>query len=417
LSDPAYIALLALLLVASWRLAAIIAGRSPALIELTFWIFVYVWCALAPLSQMFPEKWPLLGSYSASTRAEAAAITVIGVGCWWIGYHRTSRRQWTSAERPVSMRRVEALGVLGAVVGLAAILKLGVPKFFSSRDQLSRAIENLAGGGPAQAQLVFCLITVPPTLALFLLLRQRSVSGAAFDSRTRLLVSALALIVLVTTNPVGNARYLSGSVLMALLVIRNKNFRAPFVRRVSSLVILLAVLLVFPIASVSRFADSTPQTRIRLDRELFQHGDYDAFQQTQNGVVYVDGHGASMGRQLAGVALFFVPRQLWPGKPEPTGTVVGRDAGYSFLNLSSPAWIEGYVDFLWVGAALVGLGLGALAGRLERALLDGGTSVWGAIAPLYIGYQITILRGSLLGVVPYIALWCVFAMAVTSRRR
>ena len=148
---------------------------------------------------------------------------------------------------------------------------------------------------------------------------------------------------------------------------------------------------------------------------MFQGGDYDAFQQTMNGVVYVDRHGFRSGRQLLSTALFFVPRQVWTSKAEPTGTIIGRDAGYDFLNLSSPAWIEGYIDFSWIGVFAFGFILGLLAGRLERALVESGSSVWSAIAPLYIGYQIIILRGSLLGVVPYLALWCLFAFLVSSR--
>lgn len=315
----------------------------------------------------------------------------------------------------VDPRKVHYLGILGLLLALGAIGVLGPSTFFSSRQELQDAIDRAVGGGPAQAQLFMGLVIVPPTLALFLLLWGRNAIGWRRTAAADILMAALLLVVATVANPIVNSRFLSGSVIVALLVGSSRRVGTTrFSRQIGSAV-LVAVLLVFPIADFARFADGGTSKEFGLDRTLFTGGDYDAFQQTMNGVRYVEVRGVSDGTQAIGAALFWVPRQAWAGKPEPTGVVVARDAGYTFLNLSSPAWLEGYVDFLWIGAFAFGLLLGMISARLDRGFYERTFSIWASLAPLYIGYQIIILRGTLMGVIPVLVLWALLTAAVTRR--
>jgi hypothetical protein len=412
-----YLVSAGLLVASAWNISSVVTHVQPRLVLLTFWLFVYIWLGLAPLSQMYPVRWPLAGQYVETELLTASLVTLLGVLAWAAGYGWRVRRPAIEATRVVDYKRVRVLAIVGIVIGVAAIARFGPGAFFSSRQEFQDAVESAAGGGPAQGQLLMGLVIVPPTLALFLMLWGRNAIGWAGTTSMRLLTIGLAVVVLVVANPAVNSRFLSGSVIIAMLVATSRRVGSTrFSRQVGS-AILVALLLVFPIADFARFADSASGKELGFDRGLFLSGDYDAFQQTVNGVRLVERSGTSAGSQTLGVALFWVPRQVWPGKPEPTGAIIGRDAGYSFVNLSSPAWVEGYVDFLWVGAAAISFALGVLAARLDRAFYGRRFSVWASVAPLYIGYQVIILRGTLMGVVPVLALWAFLTLLVTKRAR
>lgn len=89
---------------------------------------------------------------------------------------------------------------------------------------------------------------------------------------------------------------------------------------------------------------------------LINKPDFDVYQQIVNGLAYFETAGVSLGRQLAGAALFFVPRAMWADKAIPTGDLVGWASGYAFTNLSAPPALEGLVDFGVPGALAVTVG-------------------------------------------------------------
>ena len=83
---------------------------------------------------------------------------------------------------------------------------------------------------------------------------------------------------------------------------------------------------------------------------------YDAF--INIGVVFehVEKNGLSYGFQMLSAFLFFVPRSLWPEKPDASGMIVGdylvENHGYTFTNLANPFIAEGYLNFGIVGIIL-----------------------------------------------------------------
>jgi hypothetical protein len=106
------------------------------------------------------------------------------------------------------------------------------------------------------------------------------------------------------------------------------------------------------------------------------------------------------------VATFWVPRALWSEKPENTGLLIARDTNFPNENLDSPLWAEGFIDFGWLGVALV-LGLfGLVSASLDQRYLvarrGGAVVVGGAVpvilivAPVFAAYEAILIRGSLL---------------------
>jgi hypothetical protein len=83
-------------------------------------------------------------------------------------------------------------------------------------------------------------------------------------------------------------------------------------------------------------------------------GDYnfDAFQMMFYTTVYTDKMGYSLGNQLLLPAFFWVPRSIWTSKPLGSPDIVAAHAGFASLNVSSPLWTEGYINFSIPGVFL-----------------------------------------------------------------
>jgi hypothetical protein len=140
------------------------------------------------------------------------------------------------------------------------------------------------------------------------------------------------------------------------------------------------------------------------------------FAQVHTAVEYVDRDGHRFGRQLLGSALFLVPRTLWTGKPVDTGDLMHDAVGYpTRLNQSSPLWTEFYVDGGFLLVILGFLGYGWISARLQRRLDEQHPFSLGAVlVPILAGYQLYVLRGSLLGATPRLAVLLGLVFLTTS---
>ncbi len=98
-----------------------------------------------------------------------------------------------------------------------------------------------------------------------------------------------------------------------------------------------------------------------FSREDFSRGymslNYDAFANMGVGIEIVADRGLSWGWQLLSGVLFFVPRTIWPGKPDASGLVIGNHIidkyDYHFANLSNPYVSEGYMNFGYLGIIIM----------------------------------------------------------------
>src|SRR5690606_37951026 len=137
----------------------------------------------------------------------------------------------------------------------------------------------------------------------------------------------------------------------------------PFTAAALALVLGLAV--AFPYTDYFRYDEPEPLNLGTLADQYVGNGDYDAYQQMQTGVDFVRERGLAPELAL-GPPLFFVPRAVWPDKPDDAGAVLGTYAGYTYTNLSSPLWIETY---LWGGLPMVALAF-LLLGLAQRRVDD-----------------------------------------------
>ena len=156
-----------------------------------------------------------------------------------------------------------------------------------------------------------------------------------------------------------------------------------------SLFFLFALLIVFPLSNMFRFSNSflSLEAIVSNARHImngtYNTGNYDAFQMFSAGIQYARIEGYSLGYQMLGVLLFFVPRSIWKTKPIGTGAeVIVHLNNASFSNVSMPLIGEGYVNFGVLGVLIFGIVTGALCSKYDKKYWDS-PYAYGTISFIY----------------------------------
>ncbi|MFE6622086.1 hypothetical protein [Streptomyces sp. NPDC057740] len=406
-------------------LTRVLTDTSVRLVAFGFWLFVYVWLGLAPLAMLATDAYPLEYRTGESTAFAAAVLSEVGLLAYSAGVALAATREGARSTvfEPMLSRRLAPLPVLllcGISLVLAAVLipgqEGGVGAFFTSRQALRQS-----GADPdlAHALRVWAL-AVPAFWAAVGLVHLPRLSGGdrlLRATRWMLLPLLLALNVLVN-NPISRPRFWAGTVLLVLLF-SWRRFSTPRAFRVTAVALTAVVLFAFPYSDYFRYDEREVVHVVALAEQFSSNMDYDAFQQMQTGIDYVQENGFSPSAVL-GPVLFMVPRSMWPDKPQTTGIELAQYAGYDFHNLSAPLWIESY---LWGGAPCVVAVfclLGAAGRRMDdiRARLrDRHGTLAALLVPAYAFYQLIFLRGSLMAIVGPLLLLMTVPLLITRAAR
>jgi hypothetical protein len=391
----------------------VVGSRIRRLFEMVIWLYVYVFFGIAPMIQMrlgadtdtTPFIKHSLDWYTTGIVLGGCFVFALGVFSTWGRTAMVGR-----PARGVSPTRANLLTLAVLVLFAYYVSRVGFTSLFLSRTGLDlirgtiwpdKTINSLIVGGTSMGLLV-------STIAQMYVRRQRKALGLP---RPWLLpfVSFVALFVCV--NPINSARYIFGTVMLAMLGAFGAYSTVKRFRLVS-LGAVFGMVYLFPIADMFRRSlDPTAKSQNPLESML--SGDFDSFSQITNTVDYVNEYGITWGNQILGVLFFWVPRSVWPDKAIDTGTLIGEFKVYFFKNLSAPLWAELYINGGWILLLLGMLGLGVAVARLDRrgeAVLaaTGQPSLVACILPFYL---LIVLRGSLLQSVAFmsvIAIACIF---------
>jgi hypothetical protein len=404
-------------------LTRVLTAASVRLVALGFWLFTYVWLGLAPLAMLATDTYPETYRTGESTAFAATALIELGLLAYSLGSALAGRRAGgrSLVWEPLLSRRLAPVPVLilcALSLVLAALLiprQGGLGVFFTSRQALreSGSMKDEAAPG-----LGIWLLSAPAFWALVALLHlPRLKAGDRFLRGVRwLLLPVLLGLNAVVNNPVSRPRFWAGTVLLVLLFSWSR-FSRPRAFRLAAAGLTAVVLLVFPYSDYFR-NDKREAIQVVSPAEQFTTNmDYDAFQQMLTGVDYVKDTGFSPSAAL-GPALFAVPRAVWPDKPQAVGITLAQYARYQFQNLSAPLWIESY---LWGGAPVVAAVfclLGAAGRRMDdvRQRLRGRRATLAVVlVPAFAFYQMILLRGSLLAVIPPMALLLLPPLFISAR--
>lgn len=398
-------------------------GFNP--VELTFWLFQYCWLVVPAGYQLTTghPAWSDWDRYSDSVLVQRSiAVYTAGVATYLlvqvVRRRRTGREPDEvavsgSADAPDDetratwlargFRRAAFVCTAGAFVLLpyAVVTAGGIGAFFSSRSERASAIDANLGstGGPATflaGQLPSALSVAGFVLAVC---AWRVARAARVVVPTRLLVTLGTVALVLYCNPTSNTRVVSltaiGAALLVVFWPTGKN-----IATVLSLGIVVALLVVYPLASVFR-NDRVASTYEYSLSEQFSTYDFDGFQQIVNSVEYADQGYQARGEHVASALLVFVPRSVWPGKAEPASIEVAQHRGYWFADLSLPMPIELYIDVSLVGMLVGMAAMGAVSCVLDDAYRRRGYGPAAVLAPVLAVAQVGLLRGPLGSQAPF----------------
>jgi len=422
--NEAWVAQTITVVVCGGALAAVLTAETLMPVQLCFWTFSYIWLAMAPLGMLTRDTYPWGLRVSDGVAFTASGVVLSGV-LIYVGAAMVARTYmagraltvggdeprphlpgWLSnlvhtftARRLVWNRVVVLCGVSYLLAAALVPRSGGVGAFFQSREAANEATAAATGSsGGAGAALLNWGLSVPPFWALLALLHMPA-PGPTFNARfgRRVLITMMVALNLIVNNPISQPRFWAGTVLLSLLFTSRK-MASVRLFRFAGITLLASLVLLFPLADYFRYEKAPQLDTSGVATQLTTNPDYDAYQQIQAGVVLVHGVG-HQPKALVGPPLFWVPRSIWPGKPEDTGVVIAKFVGYTFLNLSSPLWVETYVWGGLFGTFVVFALLGLLSRRADYAFhrhrFDRTHLASIVVVPLAF-YQFIILRGSLL---------------------
>lgn len=398
------------------RYSWLVAVAPSRLYEVVVWLFTYVFLGLAALAQMRSGRYPgTTPDIDPSLNGRTMAVVFVGSAAFALGLALSAPPR-TTTSRPAPRMSNHRLLLFTALVLLFSAYyasRIGVGTLFSTRAERT-ALEGATFSNDTLLAVVKAAATLPIVVAFSGLLRlrqQRRADGRAGPSVLPALVLAVMVVVV---SPLSSPRYLFGTAALAVLVALGAT-ATPTRTRWFVLLLAAGLVLVFPYADATRRPGEA--TVVSGPAQTLSSSDFDAFDQINNGVAYVEAKGTTAGRQALGAVLFWVPRSVWEDKPQDTGILLADFRDYSVTNLSAPLWAELFINGSWVllGAGMLGLGL--LVRRLDRH--DGrGADPYerGVLADVLPFYLIIMLRGSLLQSMAGFAVLAVSARFVTERR-
>lgn len=410
--DPLYLTSLSFIGVIAVAMITFEALRAPFSLHLAHWVFVYIFFFTAPLIQykvgMFP--WRRLSSADTDTLLAINLALLLWCGTW-IAARLVQERGVFRFSVPLGPR-VSELSVLftlvlalGATVYLISVL--GGDALFVRAGYKETLNETFSTSGASLTMdKLLRGVTVAAAAGTLWLMSKRQVP---LPVRLGMLVASLAVL-FVANFPLGSGRYWFGAVYLglALSVIGGRLKSGwPFV-----LLLVGGLLIVFPAVGDARDADSVPQavSYVLEDssrEEPLATGDFDAYAMVGYTYEYMsEGSGITYGQQLLGPLLFFVPNEVWPGKPSGSGWTVALERNLSFDNVSSSPLAEGMINFGWIGVPIFALAFSLLFAAIDasykRARSEAKNSLLCFLYPFWIGFSLLLLRGDLLSSTAFI---------------
>lgn len=406
----------------SARVTVNLLSERPSILGGMYGVFVYMNFGLATLMQVPFDAffWPT--SYSDSVLIQAYACVGLGCIAFELGFFAARNKKSNSSGllnsilyRRCSAKRLNLVCIFAVPIVAFLIVLTGVySSLFVSRSEVSVYSSSLIASSSlyviADNALRFIPTAVAVLIGSFLTDTLRSRRGrevGAWPSFMYILFFLFyAIVSMLISNPISSPRLWVATCWGAILVVIF-NYIGVDSRRYFPVFLLLAYVLVFPFADHFRHSLDSDKAQAFFDKGLIngisdnlRNGDFDGYQQIANTIVITDMNGYGLGYQVLGSLLNFIPRSMWGGKPEGTGVYIAIESGYSFHNLSSPLWAEGFVDFSWPGTFLYLLICGYVFSLLDKGGYGGGGMLCVVVSAVFSCYTIIFLRGAMIFTAP-----------------
>lgn len=388
--------------------------RGVRPVALIYFMFSLTWLGIGPAyqlshGQMAWGDFTLLGDQTLVNMA--LLVNLLAPVAFLTGSEVGKRHRVGNIRSPATISRsVEPRFVwlyIAACVMLApfAIQAAGgLGNMFETRSARSSAILSegisVATSGGLRVALVSILPAALSVAAAVLasINARRDWEVGLFRRSSLLPLGASLGLLVVFCNPFSNTRFIAilafGSV--AIILLRPISLNAG---RLFALIAFFATAIIYPLADVFRHGLDA-STSIESGTQAFASNDFDGFQQIANSVLYVEDQGHSWGHYIASALFYFVPRSIWSDKATPASIDVASNRGYYFTNLSLPFPAEVYLEYGFLGIALIMMALGYFCARSDNAWQSGKFTRLAMLAPILSVAMLGFMRGPLGSLAP-----------------
>lgn len=206
-----------------------------------------------------------------------------------------------------------------------------------------------------QGAIVFYSTLVASSILIF----SSYINKKVFSNIDLILIITIILIEIILCNPFNAPRFvLIGTWLPVFFIL----FKGVPDHKLIYIAAYFSIIILLPILSISsRFGLSGillyPIDDVLSDAIRIPYADL--FDTMTYLVRYTENNGFTLGKNTLGMILFFVPRTLWPDKPDVIGIKIGEELVYlansGTENLSLFPGAEMYMDFWYFGPIIAGI--------------------------------------------------------------
>jgi len=301
-----------------------------------------------------------------SSYMEAAALALMSGVCFYIGYGSMRGRRLSldllTRIRMVSVRHRQLAILIPCVIIL--VLAICLVNFYSFNAY--KILLRGYGEEEEQSAMAYSLINYVARPLIFNLLFLGALIISRRKHKSWLKILGLCLLAVLLVSPIGIPRSLAGALYIPLaMMVFMPRYNSKYTQLC---VVIIAILFLAPLADVFRFLNSE-NTDVDLGSNFnlsyIFAGHFDAF---HNLTQVIELKYKSEGWQVIGILLFWVPRDLWAGKPQGTAVDFADYSGMSHENISFPLPAEFYVDYGVLGVAVGMFLTGLLYRRIDMFL-------------------------------------------------
>jgi hypothetical protein len=286
--------------------------RERMSLRVVFWFYYYVFMAAIPALQIYYDAWrykPNEGLISLSI----ILVTLSGL-FFELGY-RLSRANSTIKIVNYRNLNIDKWSILAWGLLVFTIISTLINGFDVSTSVIRRMFGNTYS--PLESVLEFTIRPAIFFLMIALIYYLRSKMTLSVSSIGKCLIVTLTLGLLM--NPFSGARSLIFFLYFGVFFVAFKN-KLINIRYFFLYFLFLGIIgskLQEEIRRNFTLAATDGDSGSTLD--YIFGGSFDGFENTVHTIAYISEYGSTFGHQILGAVLFFIPRELWPGKPTGSG--------------------------------------------------------------------------------------------------
>jgi oligosaccharide repeat unit polymerase len=338
-------------ILSSLSLAQLCVSKKIEAMSSSFWIFVYIFLVIAPVSQQYTGTYPWPGYYDDLDLMRSWFLVFSCCFSFFIiGFFR-SKKFVDSFGYSFSDVRMRFFIVVATILTVVSIYSIGgIQSVFLSRNELT----ELFDGSTSKEMATQAMFRIPFfVISLYYLGKMLRSIGEKLFVRFFILFFVFLTFTLILNNPVSTPRFWFACIFITYALVVLSHFKLK-VNRLYILSLLFLTIFIFPVADAFRNSldvsvlDYFSETNI--SEGFVTSPNYDSFQQISNAIVFVENNGYSYGARTLSALLFWVPRSFFPSKYISSGEDLALFARYEITNLSAPLWAEMFLDFGFAGA-------------------------------------------------------------------